>query len=87
MTNKMQLFGLFIYNPISSTCFGPCFRPSSGALDCIYRLWFSPPTLLTVGVMDEFHLVHETGWQQHRWTVSEAVNTVKCTWWWATRNM
>ena len=26
----------------------------------------------------EFHLVHDTGWQQHRWTISEAVNTVKC---------
>ena len=27
----------FIYSyPISSTCFGRSFRPSSGALDCIY---------------------------------------------------
>ena len=24
---------------VSSTCFGPCFRPSSGALDCSYSIW------------------------------------------------
>jgi hypothetical protein len=30
-----------------------------------------------------FHLVHDTGRQQHRCTISEAVNTVKCSWWWA----
>jgi len=24
---------------VSSTCFGRCFRPSSGALDCIYSIW------------------------------------------------
>ena len=29
-----------------------------------------------------FHLVHDTGRQKHRWTISEAVNTVKCSWWW-----
>ena len=31
----------------------------------------------------QFHLVHDTGRQQHGWTISEAVNTVKCSWWWA----
>ena len=74
----------FIYlYPISSTCFGRCFGPSSGVLDCIYSFRYSPPMLLPAGVMDEmFHLVHDTGWQQHRWTISEAVNTVKCSWWW-----
>ena len=25
--------------PVSSTCFGRCFRPSSGALHCIYSIW------------------------------------------------
>ena len=30
--------GLLII-PISSTCFGRWFRPSSGALDCVYSLW------------------------------------------------
>jgi len=30
-----------------------------------------------------FHLVHYTDQQQHRWTISEAVNTVKCSLWWA----
>jgi len=24
---------------VSSTCFGRCFRPSSGAFDCIYSIW------------------------------------------------
>ena len=34
---------LFIYlYQISSTCFGRCFRPSSGALDCIYSFRYSP---------------------------------------------
>ena len=28
---------------IGSTCFGRCFRPSLGALDCIYSFWYSPP--------------------------------------------
>ena len=32
---------------------------------------------------DEFHLVHDTIRQQYQWTISEAVNTVKCSWWWA----
>ena len=30
-----------------------------------------------------FHLIHDTSRQQYRWTISEAVNTVKCSWWWA----
>ena len=30
-----------------------------------------------------FHLVRDTGRQQHRWTIPEAANTVKCSWWWA----
>ena len=31
----------------------------------------------------EFHLIHDTSKQQYRWTISDAVNTVKCSWWWA----
>jgi hypothetical protein len=30
--------------PISSTCFGRWFRQSSGALDCVYSLWYNAPT-------------------------------------------
>ena len=37
---------------ISSTCFGRCFRPSSGAFDCIYSFWYCPLMLLPAGVMD-----------------------------------
>jgi hypothetical protein len=25
-----------------------------------------------------FHLIHDTNQQQYRWTISDAVNTVKC---------
>ena len=28
---------------VSSTCFGRCFRLSSGALDCIYSIWYYSP--------------------------------------------
>ena len=34
---------------ISSTCFGRQFRPSSGALDCVYSLWYNAPTVMPVG--------------------------------------
>jgi len=34
---------------ISSTCFGRQFRPSSGALDCVYSLWHNTPAMLPVG--------------------------------------
>ena len=83
---RCNFWFIYLY-PISSTCFGRCFHPSSGALDCIYSFWYSPPLLLPAGVLDEmelsFHLVHNTDWQQHSSTISEAVNIVKCSWWWA----
>ena len=34
---------------ISSTCFGLQFRPSSGALDCVYSLWYNAPTMQPAG--------------------------------------
>jgi len=38
--------------------------------------------LLLAGVRDEmelqFHLIHDTNQQQYQWTISDAVNTVKC---------
>ena len=80
---------LFIHNQLYM--FRGCLRPSSGALDCIYSFWYYPPTLLLAGVMDEveFHLIHDTSLQQHRWTISETANTVKGSWWLAktARNM
>jgi len=43
--------------------------------------------LLPASIMEEmelsFQLFHDTGRQQHMWTTSEGVNTVKCSWWWA----
>jgi len=38
---------------VSSTCFGRCFRPSSGALDRIYSIWLCSPNLLLGGALDE----------------------------------
>jgi len=38
---------------VSSTCFGRCFRPSSGTLDCIYSIWLYSPKLLPAGVLGE----------------------------------
>ena len=77
---------IYLY-PISSTYFGRCFRPSSGALDCIYNFWYSPIMLLPAGVMDEmegqFRLFHDTGRRKYPWTIPEAVNKIKCSWWWA----
>jgi len=34
---------IFLIISISSTCFRRYFRPSSGALDCVYSLWCMPP--------------------------------------------
>ena len=85
-TNKMQLFWLIYLFLVSCTYFRWRLRPSSGALDCIYSFWYWPPVLLPAGIMDEmeqFHLIHDTSRQQYRWTISDAVNTVKCSWWWA----
>ena len=28
-----------------------------------------------------FHLIHDTSQHQYHWTISDAVNTVKCSWW------
>jgi hypothetical protein len=79
-------FFVYLFVPNQLYMFRTMFSPSSGALDCIYSFWYSPPILLPAGVMDEMerelHLVHDTGQQQRRWTISEAVNTVKCSWWW-----
>jgi len=56
MTNKMQLFWFVYLFLIGFTSFGGCFRPSSGALDCIYIFWYCPPILLPAGVMNEMEL-------------------------------
>jgi len=40
-----------------NSCFGRCFRSSSGALDCIYSIWWYSPKLLPASVMDEFQLM------------------------------
>jgi len=38
-TNKMQIYRFIYLFLVSSTCFGRCIRPSSGARDCIYSFW------------------------------------------------
>jgi len=44
----------------SSTCFGRQFRPSLGALDCVYSLWYNAPTVLPAGDQDEVSLAGST---------------------------
>jgi len=56
-TNKMQPFSFIYLFLISSTYFGLCFRPSSGALNCIYSFWYFPQILLPAGVMDEMEIL------------------------------
>ena len=58
-------------------------RPSSGALDCVYSLWYKAPTLLQFGNMEEvdhtpnqFHLFHVAKLQQRRCFILQAVNTL-----------
>jgi hypothetical protein len=53
ITNKMQLYRLIYYSKSASTCFWLCLRPSSGALDCIYSIWYCSPKLLPTGVSNE----------------------------------
>jgi hypothetical protein len=83
VTNKLQLFWFIYLFLIRPTCFGRYFRPSSGALDCIYSFWYCPTILMLAGVIDEMELTYSQFHLIHQWTVSEAVNTVKCSWWWA----
>jgi len=32
---------------------------------------------------EKFHLLRDTSQRQYRWTISDVVNTLKCSWWWA----
>jgi len=56
-TNTMQRYRFIYFFLVSSTCFGRCFRPSSGARDCIYSFWYCSPMLLPAGVMDEMERI------------------------------
>ena len=43
---NQQFATFYLFTLISSTCFGRCFRPSSGAYHCNYRFCYCPPMLL-----------------------------------------
>jgi len=45
------------------------------------RLWGMYKSLTIY--MVQFQLIRDTRWQQRGWTLPDAVNTVKCFWWWA----
>ena len=47
----MQLYKVYLLFLVSFTCFERCFRPSSGAVDCIYSFWLYSLKLLPAGVM------------------------------------
>jgi len=40
VTNKDAIVQVNLLFLVGSTCFGRCFRPSSGALDCIYSFLY-----------------------------------------------
>ena len=62
----------FIYFYRFCTCFRWFLHPSSGALNCTYSITYCQPILLLACS------------KQHYWlTISEAVCTVLCSWWWA----
>jgi len=46
--NRCNNNGLLII-PISSTCFGRLFCPSSAAIDCVYSVWYNVTTMLPAG--------------------------------------
>ena len=48
---------------------------SSGALDCVYSLWYNALKKLPVGDQDEFHLILITSRQHRRCIIPQAVNT------------
>ena len=48
--DQQDATALFYLLLISSTCFGRCFRPSSGAYHRNYSCWYCPPMLLLAGV-------------------------------------
>jgi hypothetical protein len=57
--------GLLII-PISSTCFGRWYRPSTVAIDCVYSLWFNAPTLLPTGSLEAEELRFQATGRHHR---------------------
>ena len=83
MTNKMQIFGLFICTQSAVRVSGEIFARHQEHLtvftasDIVHLRM-----LLPAGVMDEvereYHLIHYTGRQQHGWTTLEAVKKVNC---------
>ena len=86
MTNKMQLFGLFICTQSALYVSGDVFAHHQEHLT-VFTVSDSTTILLPAGVMDEmeltFQLVHDIGRQQHRCSVSESVNIVNCSRLWA----
>jgi hypothetical protein len=56
VTNRMQLYRL-IYFSLSALRVSSGFRSSSGALDCIYSIWWYWPRLLPAGVLMSWNSV------------------------------
>jgi hypothetical protein len=42
----LQTFHIYILSKLFRPCFGRCFRPSPGALDCIHSIWYTIPSQL-----------------------------------------
>ena len=82
----MQIFGLFVCTQSAVHVSGNVFAHHQEHLtvftasDIVHLCCCWPISWMR---WNEFHLVHDTSRQQHRRTISEAVNAVKCSWWWA----
>jgi len=61
---------------IISTCFGRKFRPSSGALDCVYSLWYKAPKKWPAVDQDEVELVPPH--PGHQQAASSVLYTTSC---------
>ena len=84
MIMKAQIIYLFICTQSALHVSGKVFAHHQEHLSVftvsdIVHLWCYRPVS-----MDEMeHFIRDIGLQQHKWTISEAVSTVKYSWWWA----
>jgi hypothetical protein len=81
----MQRF-LDLFIPINcSTCFRRILRPSSGAQNCTYNVRYCQINTAACCYRrwdgTQFHLIHDSS--NIGLTISDAVCTVLCSWWWA----
>jgi len=88
VTNKMQLYRLIYYSKPALRVSGDVFVHHQEHLTVFTASGsIYPSCCRLVSWMSwnckQFQLIHDTSRQQLGWMLLEAVNTVKCSWWWA----